>query len=128
MARRPAHLAVLLGLVATGFTLKYGIPGGVGSWGRHHGAGLVYVVFWVVFAGFCWPSARPAVVAGVVLGATILLEFLQRCQTPWLLSIRATWFGSVLVGTAFDPLDIPYYMAGGVLGGLLLARLARRPA
>lgn len=116
---RRAYLAVAALLVPIGFALK-ALPG----WGADHGAGALYVAFWVFAALSLRPSWRPAPVAALVLALTCVLELAQTLHPPWLEAFRATRLGSALVGSTFDPRDLPPYGLGA-LGAFLGARALR---
>lgn len=62
-------------------------------------------------------------------GLTCAVEFLQAWQAPWLMSLRNTVPGRLVLGTHFSWLDFPPYAAGGLVSWLLLRslRINRRP-
>lgn len=66
-----------------------------------------------------------AKVAGIAYGVCILLELLQLYQASWMVAIRKTKIGGILLGHGFLWSDWVCY-AVGVLLGLLLAYLLER--
>ncbi len=112
-------------LVPLGFALKYGVTGRAGPWAGCYGAAVVYEMFWVLLAGAAWPRVAAWRLAALVFILTCGLEFLQLAHPPVLESVRATWWGAALLGTAFDPVDFPHYALGVALGALLVGRLRR---
>jgi hypothetical protein len=119
-------IAALVVITPLGFAAKlYAGPGA--RWLGPYGAGALYVVFWTLLAGAARPQARPWRVAGIVVVLTSLLELLQLVSTPGLDAIRSTFLGRTLIGSTFSWWDFPHYALGGVLGALLMSRLARLP-
>lgn len=115
--------AALIALI--GFGMKfYSGPGS--SWTQNYGAGVMYVVFWILifFALFPGPNSLLRVPLAV-LAATCALEFLQLWRAPWLERIRANFFGRTFIGSDFSWLDFPHYALGGIIGYLLIADLWR---
>ncbi len=106
--------ASLLLVVPAGFAAKYATGPG---WIADHGAGALYVVFWILAACLVWPSRRARIVA-IVLGATCGLEFLQLWHPAPLEAVRATFIGRALIGTTFDWGDFPPYFLGAAAGWL----------
>ena len=109
----PFGLAV--GLIPIGLATR-GVPG----WVNDHGGGIVYVLFWCFAARAVWPGASALRIVAVVLGGTCAVEVLQLWHPPWLESIRSSLLGSVLLGRAFDFLDIAHYVAAATIGYLSL--------
>jgi hypothetical protein len=119
--REPSRGFLIVCLVLAtlfGFTSKhYGGPGGY--WVRDHGAGILYEVFWILLVLAIRPRLSPARVAGAVLFATSMLEFLQLWHPPFLERIRATFLGQALIGSVFSWWDFPPYVIGCWLGALI---------
>ncbi len=55
-----------------------------------------------------------------VLGITCVLEFLQLWHPLVLESIRSTFIGSTLIGTAFTWWDFPHYFIGCFVSWLII--------
>jgi hypothetical protein len=125
LARTRRRLAVLILLiVALGVTVKWACPSPWTEWGYRHGAGALYVVFWVLAIGWLrpgWPAWRAAALAGA---ATALLEWTQQGQVRWLDALRANRAGAALLGVTYDPADFAYYAAGALAGVVLLRAVA----
>ncbi|MBM4274625.1 MAG: DUF2809 domain-containing protein [Deltaproteobacteria bacterium] len=125
----PLRLALLLSLLVitpSGFLAKfYSGPGQF--WVNNHLVGVLYVIFWILLAFFLWPRRKylNRIPLGV-LAATCLLEVLQLWH-PWPLeAVRGTFLGRTILGTSFDWLDFPHYLAGAALGRLWVGFLFRR--
>lgn len=115
----PTRIFALLSLfVVTPAGLATKLLGGPEhSWLKDHGAGALYVVFWVLAAFFLWPSEKalkPIVLW--VFSITCILEVLQLWHPPLLERIRATFLGATLIGTTFEWWDFPPYALGSLLG------------
>lgn len=74
-----------------------------------------------------WSTGRAGTAA---LAIAFIVEFSQISRAPWLLAIRATLPGRLLLGTTFVWADLPAYAAGVALGVLAERglRLFRRKA
>ena len=111
-------LALLSLIVVTpaGFGLKlYGGPGR--HWANNYAAGVMYVVFWCLVALFLWPRPEWTIrLALAVLVITSALEVAQLWHAPVLEQVRETFLGRALLGTSFDWLDFPHYLAGSFIG------------
>ena len=111
---RRGYLVLAVLLVPLGLGTK-ACSGPASAWARDHGAGMLYVAFWVFAALALRPRWSPGRVALVVLALTCALELLQTVRHSGLARVRATWLGDALLGTTFDPRDLPYYGAGALL-------------
>ncbi|MCA8830733.1 ribosomal maturation YjgA family protein [Hymenobacter pini] len=81
------------------------------------------LVFWVV--RWIWPQWAPAKAAAGALGFAYAVEISQLCRAPWLLAVRHTALGGLVLGHGFLWSDLVCYAAGVGLG-LLLERWLRR--
>ncbi len=115
-------IAALVVLAALGLAAK-AWRGPAEDWVRNNLGGVIYVVFWVVFARALLPRARPGRVALGVLAVTCALETLQLWKPPLLEAVRGTWLGRALIGTTFSWLDFPHYVAGALLGAAIARRV-----
>ena len=62
----------------------------------------------------------PRKAAALAFLLTCALEFLQMWQAPWLVALRRTLPGRLILGTHFSWPDFPPYALGGLLSWLLL--------
>ena len=116
-------LAVALALVtAAGLAMKR-LPAAAGTWPGDHGAGVAYVVFWILLLLLLRPTLAIAPLTAGVLLVTCGLEVLQLWHPPALETLRASFLGHALIGSSFSLWDFPHYVAGGLLGGALAQRL-----
>lgn len=117
-----AALTVGLGLL----TKRYGGPGH--DWVRGNAGAMLYEVLWIALAQLVWIRARTWKVALIVFAATCGVEALQLWNPDWLVAVRRTFPGRMLLGTnyGFDPLDLLHYALGSGLGYLVCFRIAPR--
>lgn len=119
---RPSHrrppaiqIALILATIAVGLaTRKY--PGLLPTFlGKYPGDAL-----WATMVFFLWglvlPKASVARVAGLALATSWIVEFAQWIQLPWLVSIRATTIGHLVLGSTFHAPDLVAYAIGVGLG------------
>ncbi|RSK44175.1 ribosomal maturation YjgA family protein [Hymenobacter perfusus] len=79
------------------------------------------LVFWLVGWGRPrWSSRR---VAAWALGFAVLIEISQLWQPPWLLAVRGTMLGGLVLGHGFLWSDLLCY-AAGVATGYVVERVA----
>jgi hypothetical protein len=118
-----ALLTVALGLL----TKRYSGP--LQDWVNGSSGAMLYEVLWISLAQLIWVRARTWRVALIVLAATCGVELLQLYNPPWLLALRETFPGRMLLGTnyGFDPLDFLHYLLGSALGLLACSRLRLAP-
>ncbi len=116
--RRPL-LWLLPCVLALGLASKaYQGPGHI--WIQSHAGGFFYVVFWVLLAAVVWSRASPFRLAAAVLTVTCVLEFLQLWHPRPLELLRGHVPGRLLIGTTFSWRDIPPYLAGSLVGALVV--------
>ena len=82
----------------------------------------------MVFLGWCAlrPRARTVEAAGCAMATSLLVEVAKLWQAPWLVALRATTVGHLLLGHVFSWQNIVAYGAG-VLVGMALDTLLVRP-
>jgi hypothetical protein len=107
--RRKRLLLALAVLVPLGLATKLGGPGIV----RGYAGGVLYVAFWTYAVLLVRPRLPPATVALAVLLATCAIEVFQ--LSAWPERVRATFLGSLILGSEFDPLDFPCYAVGAAV-------------
>ncbi len=109
--------------VLTGLGMKfYSGPGS--SWAQNYGAGVMYVVFWILIFFFLFSGRQNLLrVPVMVFAATSALEFLQLWRASWLESLRGNFLGRTLIGSDFSWFDFPHYAIGSVIGYLLILDL-----
>jgi len=88
--------------------------------------GLVYVVFWILFFKLIFNKERDVVIGFWVFLVTSILEFTQLIKWSVLEEIRSTFLGASLIGSSFNPYDFLYYMAGFLVGLLILRILGKK--
>lgn len=116
----------LIIVVPAGFAAKY--YAGPGEWFLNNwGSSLFYELFFIFAAFLIWPYREYTVrIAVTVCLVTILLEFGQLWNPPWLLVARSTFVGKALLGTTFSWADLPAYPAGCLAGWWITDRLICR--
>ena len=71
---------------------------------------------WAVVVYLCVALIRPAISPQRVAGMALLLSFLVECfqlyQAPWIMAVRATTAGHLVLGNGFDRLDLVAYVVG----------------
>ncbi|MFH1993251.1 MAG: DUF2809 domain-containing protein [Pseudomonadota bacterium] len=99
-----------------GFLFKF-YSGPAHWWFNNYGAGLLYVVFWILVVSFFVPDRKWVNrIPILVLIVTCALEVLQLWH-PWFLEkIRSYFLGKALIGTTFVWWDFPHYILGSLIG------------
>ncbi len=121
-----SRLAAALAAVAlAGLALKLH-PGPPGGWLRDYGAGVAYVVFWILGILLLRPTLGIARVAAAALLVTCVLEVLQLWHPPALEALRSSFLGHALLGSSFSAWDFPHYALGALLGAALARWLGDR--
>jgi len=90
------------------------------------GGSLAYQILLMFGVAVLFPRLSLMKCAVGVFVFSCAIEFLQLWQAPFILEIRATWPGRVILGTTFIWADFPPYALGCVIGWLLLRALRRR--
>ena len=86
------------------------------------------MIFWWV--SFATPRSPRLIRAAIALLVCATVEVSQLSHAPILVSLRATRFGALVLGSGFDPRDLVSYALGVVAAAILdtrLFRAARRP-
>ena len=123
---RPRLAAALAVCVPLGLASKFAYGGPGAEWASSHGAGVLYEVFWV--GALCWaaPNVRAWQAGVAVFVATCAIEALQLWRPPWLVAVRSTLPGAILLGDSFDWCGFPHYALGSAIGWAMVL-WARRP-
>jgi hypothetical protein len=125
---KPYRLALLVGMVCIiplGYFVRF-------SKGLHApllqdiGGSLAYQILLMFGVAFLFPRLSLMRCAIGVFAFSCAVEFLQLWQAPFILAVRATWPGRLILGNTFIWADFPPYALGCLLGGLLLRSLRRR--
>jgi hypothetical protein len=87
--------------------------------------GVLYVIFWCLFAFLFLSNIKPWKIAAVVFAVTCFLEFLQLWHPPLLEYLRSNFVGRTILGTTFTWSDFPYYLVGGGIGWLWMKSLQK---
>lgn len=122
---RPSHgrhpglqIALILATIAIGLATRR-FPGLLPTFfGKYPGDAL-----WATMAFFLWglvlPKASVARVAALALATSWIVEFAQAIQLPWLVSLRSTTIGHLVLGSTFHAPDLVAYAIGVGLGASL---------
>ena len=101
-------LGVVIGLGLASRTYDGLFPN---AFGKYPGDAL-----WTVAAYLGWKLVVPAMVPWklglMALGQSFGVEFLQLYHAPWLDGIRGNYFGHLLLGSTFNPMDFVAYSVG----------------
>ncbi len=123
-ARWPFILAALLVIPLGLSTRSPAIPWP--AFVASHGGDALYALLIYLGARALRPSAPAHRAAAAALAFCFAVETFQLYQAPWLVSIRGSLFGRLVLGSGFVWVDFLRY-TGGVLLGLLAERLATAP-
>lgn len=128
-ARRPARwrlaaLALLLGAVAMGLGIHYGLPAGTAS---DVSGDILYAASAYLGIVVLAPRLRPATVGAVAAAWCVLIELFQLTGIP--LALGAAFPPAMLVlGTVFDGRDIVLYLGTAAVLTLIDAAVSRSVA
>lgn len=125
--RRLAHAAAALATIALGLTLRArgdALPAaavdvlGDALWAA--------MVFWWI--GALAPRAPTPARAAIALAIAVAVEVSQLWRAPWLVALRGTRLGHLVLGADFDARDLAAYAAGVACAAALAAALGRTRA
>jgi hypothetical protein len=111
-------------IVPVGLYSKF-YSGQAARWVNDSLGGVLYVIFWCLFAFLLLSNIKPWKIAVAVFAITCSLEFLQLWHPPFLEYFRSYFMGKILLGTTFTWSDFPYYLVGGGIGWLWLKFLQK---
>jgi len=108
-------LISILIIVPLGLYSKF-YSGQAENWVNNSLGGVLYVIFWCLFAFLFLSNTKPLKIAAVVFAVTCFLEFLQLWHPTFLEFLRSNFIGRTILGTSFTWSDFPYYLVGGGIG------------
>ena len=117
-------LISMLIIVPLGLYSKF-YSGQAENWVNNSLGGVLYVIFWCLFAFLFLSNIKPWRIAAVVFAVTCFLEFLQLWHPPLLEFIRSHFIGRTILGTSFTWTDFPYYLVGCGIGWLWMKSLQK---
>ena len=117
-------LISMLIIVPLGLYSKF-YSGQAENWVNNSLGGVLYVIFWCLFAFLFLSNIKPWRIAAVVFAVTCFLEFLQLWHPPLLEFIRSHFIGRTILGTSFTWIDFPYYLVGCGIGWLWMKSLQK---
>lgn len=118
MARAVRYVSALVLVTVCGLLGRFWLP--APEWIRDNIGGVLYVVFWILFAACLRPHWPGRGIAAGVFVATCAIEFLQLWHPAWLQALRKTLPGRLVLGSDFAWSDFPAYLAGALLGWAIL--------
>ena len=77
---------------------------------------ILYTLMFYWIFGFIWPKKSSSFVLVMSVGICYLIELSQLIQQPWILEIRNTRLGGLVLGFGFLWSDIVSYLIGGLIG------------
>jgi hypothetical protein len=110
-------LISILIVVPLGLYSKF-YNGQAARWVNDSLGGVLYVIFWCLFAFLFLGNTKPWKIAAAVFAITCFLELLQLWHPPFLESLRSNFVGTTILGTTFTWSDFPYYLVGCGIGWL----------
>ena len=87
---------------------------------------VAYQILLMMVIAFISPPLSLVKSAVGVFIVSSAIEFLQLCQAPFLVAVRATWAGRVIIGNTFLWSDFPPYALGCLLGWIILRAMKQR--
>ena len=111
-------------IVPLGIYTKF-YSGQAARWVNDSLGGVLYVIFWCLFAFLFLSNTKPWKIATAVFAVTCFLEFLQLWQPPLLEYLRSNFIGRTILGTSFTWSDFPYYIVGCGIGWLWMKSLQK---
>jgi len=117
-------LISILIIVPLGIYSKF-YSGQAARWVNDSLGGVLYVIFWCLFAFLFLSNTKPWKIAAIVFIITCFLEFLQLWHPPFLEFLRSNFIGRTILGTTFTWSDFPYYLGGCGIGWLWMKSLQK---
>ncbi len=117
-------LISILIIVPLGIYSKF-YSGQAARWVNDSLGGVLYVIFWCLFAFLFLSNTKPWKIVTAVFAGTCFLEFLQLWHPPFLEFLRNNFMGRTILGTTFTWSDFPYYLVGCGIGWLWMISLQK---
>jgi hypothetical protein len=95
--------------------------------GKYPGDALWALMIFVL-AGLVRPAASTRSIALVALAVSYVDELAQLDRAPWLVAVRATTLGHLVLGAAFEWADLVAYTVGVAVGVALEVAIRAAPA
>ncbi|MDO9548432.1 MAG: DUF2809 domain-containing protein [Candidatus Marinimicrobia bacterium] len=121
--RNRSVLIALLIITPIGFYSKF-YSGPLRYWVNDSLCDVFYVIFWCLVLALFFNRLKPMHIAGIVLFATCILEFLQLWHPPFLELLRSNFIGVTILGNVFTWSDFPYYFLGSLIGYFWVSKLS----
>ncbi len=119
MTKHKKILTILILLIPIGLGTKY--YSGIGyRWVNNSFGDILYIIFWSLLLFLLVPKLKIHVNVITIVLITSLLEILQLVKTDFLIQIRQTFLGKLLLGTTFVWSDFLYYLIGGLVSYMIL--------
>lgn len=125
--RRAAHsLGLLSATVLLGLSTRW-FPTAFPAVVSRYGGDLLWaaMVFWL--AALARPRARTGQLAAAALAVSFGVEISQLSRAPWIVALRDTTPGGLLLGQGFLWSDLVCYAVGVLLAATVDRRLAAQP-
>ena len=107
--RRPVAAACLAAAIALGLlSRRYPLPGFLAE---YTGDALYATAVWFALAAL-WPAAPRGRLTVAAWSFSALVELAQLAQWPWLVELRSTRVGALVLGQGFQWADLLAYAAG----------------
>ena len=120
--RRLVALAAMAATIALGLASRHWPAALPATVGKYPGDAL-----WALMVFLGWRALRPLActreVAGLALATCVVVEVAKLWQAPWLVALRHTTIGHLLLGHVFSWQNLVAY-AVGVLAGVAMERTA----
>jgi len=87
---------------------------------------FLYALMIYFIMGFLFPKKRSLGIATLSILICFSIEFLQLYQAQWIISLRATIFGKLVLGSGFLESDLISYLLGVFLGFVIERLLYKR--
>lgn len=89
-------------------------------------ASVAYVVLLTLLLFVASPNPQRIIhIAVAAFAITCAIEFMQLWQPMWLMGIRKTLPGRLILGTTFSWLDFPAYVFGAIVSVVILKAISR---
>ncbi|MCA9664889.1 MAG: DUF2809 domain-containing protein [Myxococcales bacterium] len=99
-------------------TIPFGLLANRYRWWDGNAGAFAYEVLFIAAAQTVFIRSRTIIIALIVFVATCGVELLQLYNAPWIVAVRDTFPGRLLLGAnyGFDPWDMVRYLIGSAIG------------